>query len=266
VENARLYEQLAIREQRMEEDLKAARKLQSVLLPREAPPIPGLEIAIRLRPAREISGDIYDFFEHGDIGILAFGDVSGKGAAAALYGALVSGLLRTIAHRRRTPAELLKLINGVLLERKVDAQYVTLSVLQWQPAHRKLVVANAGAVPPMICRGGEIIKTRIEGIPAGLLEGTEYDEVAFDLQPGDVILLYSDGIQDQPNAAGEEYGRSRLVQVLHRTCGQSPEQIVDAVLADLDAFAGDAGAFDDQTLVAIKVTGDEGAAPAEAAH
>src|SRR5581483_12227340 len=134
------------------------------------------------RPAREISGDIYDFFEQGDFAIIAFGDVSGKGAAAALYGALVSGLLRTLAHRRRTPAELLRLINEVLLERKVDAQYVTLCVLEWQPAQKRLVVANAGALPPIICRGGEIIRPHIEGIPAGLLDGTDYDEVAFTLR------------------------------------------------------------------------------------
>jgi sigma-B regulation protein RsbU (phosphoserine phosphatase) len=254
VENARLYEQIAIREQRMEEDLKAARKLQSILLPREAPPIPGLEMAIRLRPAREISGDIYDFFEQGDFAVLAFGDVSGKGAAAALYGALVSGLLRTLAHRRRTPAELLKLINEVLLERRVDAQYVTLCVLQWEAAERRLVVANAGAIPPMICRGGEVIKPHVEGIPAGLLDGAQYDEVVFELLPGDAILLYSDGIQDQPNLAGEEYGRGRIAQSLRKACDGTPAQIADGVLADLDAFAGEASAFDDQTVIAVKVT------------
>jgi sigma-B regulation protein RsbU (phosphoserine phosphatase) len=107
VENARLYEELAQREQRMEQDLKAARKLQSVLLPREAPELPGLETAIRARPAREISGDVYDFFDHGDeYAVIVFGDVSGKGAAAALYGALISGLLRILAPRRRSPAVL----------------------------------------------------------------------------------------------------------------------------------------------------------------
>lgn len=253
VENARLYEELAIREQRMEEDLKAARKLQSVLLPREAPAIPGLEIAIRLRPAREISGDIYDFFEHGDFAVLAFGDVSGKGAAAALYGALVSGLLRTLAHRRRSPAELLKLINEVLLERKVDAHYVTLSVLQWEPKDRRLVISNAGAVPPLICRDGELIKPKIEGIPAGLLEGSEYDAVTVETQPGDVILLYSDGVQDQPNPKGDEYGRARLTQMLKKICGLTPREIVDDIMADLDAFSEDGSPFDDQTIIAMKV-------------
>ena len=97
VENARLYQEVAQRERRMEEDLKAARELQRVLLPDAEPEIEGLEAAVRLRPAREISGDIYDIFEHRDgQTVIAFGDVSGKGAAAALYGGLMSGLLRTL--------------------------------------------------------------------------------------------------------------------------------------------------------------------------
>ena len=134
----------------MEQDLKAARKLQSVLLPRKAPDIEGLDVAIRLRPAREISGDIYDIFHHSpEHAVFAFGDVSGKGAAAALYGALVSGLLRTLTYRQRSPARLLKLVNEVLLERKVDAQYADRAAGR---ATRTAVMANAGAIPPMICR------------------------------------------------------------------------------------------------------------------
>jgi sigma-B regulation protein RsbU (phosphoserine phosphatase) len=254
VENARLYEELASREQRMEQDLKAARKLQSVLLPRQAPEIEGLDVAIRLRPAREISGDIYDIFQHGnEYAVFAFGDVSGKGAAAALYGALVSGLLRTLAYRRRGPGELLKLVNDVLLERKVDAQYVTLTVLQWESSTRKLLMANAGATQPMICRQGDIIKPKIEGVPAGLLEDREYQEITFKTEPGDVILLYSDGIQDQPNAQEEEYGRTRLGKVLKKGCALDVESIADAILQDFDQFTGDVPAFDDQTLIVIKV-------------
>ena len=104
MENARLYEELARRQRRMEEDLKAARELQTWLLPTEPPELANLEVAIGLRPAREISGDIYDFSQHDDDhATVAFGDVSGKGAAAALYGSLMSGLLRTVARRRRTP-------------------------------------------------------------------------------------------------------------------------------------------------------------------
>jgi sigma-B regulation protein RsbU (phosphoserine phosphatase) len=254
VENARLYEELGQREKRMEDDLKAARKLQSVLLPKEAPEIRGLEIALNLRPAREISGDIYDFFEHGDeYAVIAFGDVSGKGAAAALYGALVSGLLRSLAPRRRGPASLMRALNEVLLERKIDAQYVTLTLLLWSSRDRRFVMANAGAVPPMICRDGEILKLRVEGVPLGLLDEREYDEVTFDARPGDLILLYSDGVQDQTNDEEEEYGRHRLAHVLRASCGETPAAIVAAVAKDLAAFRGGAPDFDDQTLIAIRV-------------
>lgn len=254
VENARLYEELAQRGQRMDQDLKAARNLQSVLLLREAPAIEGLEIAIRQRPAREITGDVYDIFEHGgDFAVFTFGDVSGKGAAAALYGAMVSGLLRTLAHRRRSPAALLKLLNNVLRERSVDAQYVTLMVLVWERQNRRFVMANAGATPPIISRKGEIIKPRVEGVPAGLLDDREYEEITFDAQPGDRIVLYSDGITDQPNPQEEEFDRRRLGRALRRLCGKSPEEVADGILADLDIFTNGAPVHDDQTLIVLKV-------------
>ena len=132
IENARLYEELAQREQRMEQDLKAARRVQSILLPREAPEMEGLEMAIGWRPAREISGDLFDFFEQSEEHVvIAFGDSSGKGAAAALYGSLVSGLLRSLAPRSQASSELMKRLNQILLERKVDAQYVTLTLMYW---------------------------------------------------------------------------------------------------------------------------------------
>ncbi len=254
VENARLYEEIAQREQWMDRDLKAARNVQLVMLPREAPEIEGLDVAIRLRPAREITGDVYDIFEHssGEI-VFIFGDVSGKGAAAALYGAMVSGLLRTLAHRLRSPAELLKLLNKVLRERIVETQYVALLVLVWESAHHRFVMANAGAEPPLICRQGEILKPRVEGVPAGLLDNREYDEVVFDALPGDLIVLHSDGITDQLNPKGVEYGRGRLSRKLRKLCGKPPDMVATQILADLDAYQSDAPTHDDQTLVVLKV-------------
>ena len=105
----------------------------------------GLEIAIGLRPARQISGDLYDFFEHSDSHVaIAFGDSSGKGAAAALYGALVNGLMRTLAPRRRSPAELMKALNEALVQRKIEGRYVTLLLMLWHPHTRSFTLANAG--------------------------------------------------------------------------------------------------------------------------
>jgi len=252
VENARLYEELAARERRMEEDLKAARELQRVLLPDALPEIEGLEAAVRLRPARQISGDIYDVFEHHDgQTVIAMGDVSGKGAAAALYGSLVSGLLRTLAPRRRRPADLLIALNEALIERRVEARYVALCVLLWDPATRHIVMANAGALPPMICRGSEILKVRVEGVPLGLLDSREYEEVPFRAEPGDVLVLYSDGITDHLNPAGTEYGRGRLAGVVRGHCALPAAGLIEEIFADMDRFA--TSAFDDQTLFVMRV-------------
>ena len=258
VENARLYEELAAREHRMDQDLKAARKLQRVLLPRQAE-IPGMLAAIRSRPAREITGDVYDFFEQGEVGkehaqtLIAFGDVSGKGAAAALYGALVGGLLRILAPRQLSPAQLMRSLNESLMERKVDTQYATLTVARWEPAARRLLMANAGAEPPLVCRGREILKPRVEGVPVGLMEDREYEEVELTLQPGDTVLFYSDGVEDQLNAQEEEYSRARLTRLLQRHCEDAPKTVVDAIFQELDAFRDGTAITDDQTVLVVNV-------------
>ena len=253
VENARLYNEIAQREQRMEEDLKAAYKLQSVLLPRTFSDVIGLDAAIQSRPAREISGDLYDLFEQSDdYTLIAFGDVSGKGAAAALFGALISGLLRILAPRRRKPADLMKLLNQALLERKVDAQYATLCLALWDAANRTFTICNAGSLPPLLCRKGQILETRAEGVPIGLLEDREYEQVPILAVPGDLLLFYSDGVEDQ--LAGQaEYGRARLEKLLVGNCGKSPDEIVQAVFDDLDEFRGATPLTDDQTVLALRV-------------
>ncbi len=253
VENARLYEELASRERSMQQDLSAASKLQSVLMPRQAPEIQGLEIGVAARPARQISGDLYDFFEQGEHALIAIGDSSGKGAAAALYGAMVSGLLRSVAPRRRGPALLMQAMNEALLERRVDAQFVTLLVLLWDARARQFTMANAGSEPPLVCRGGEIRKLPVEGVPLGLLDGREYDEYSFEAKPGDVILLYSDGVEDQQNPAGEAYGRGRAAKVLKASHNKRARKIVEAFLSDLDRFSEGGSLTDDQTLIALKV-------------
>jgi sigma-B regulation protein RsbU (phosphoserine phosphatase) len=182
--------------------------------------------------------------------VIAFGDVSGKGAAAALYGGLVSGLLRTLAPRGKRPAVLLKALNDALVERKVEARYVTLCVMTWNPVAREMVMANAGALPPMICRDAEILKMRIEGVPLGLLESREYEEVTFAAQPGDMLVLYSDGITDHLNQAGHEFGRGRLAQIVRQNCGRSAAEATAAIFAELDRFS--TTAFDDQTVFVMK--------------
>ncbi len=197
---------------------------------------------------------MYDFFEYSeDHVVIAFGDVSGKGVAAALFGALLSGLLRSLAPRRRSPAVLLKALNDKLIERKVESRYVALLLMLWHPHSGELSMANAGALPPMVCRKGEFLKLRVEGIPLGLLEGSEYEEATFQANPGDTIVLYSDGVPDQLNHRGEEYGRARLAKIVRARYQQSSAAIMTDIFEDVDRFSAGAAKFDDQTLLIIKV-------------
>ena len=252
VENARLYEEIASRERLMQDDLRAARELQIVLLPTHAPEMRGLDAAIGLRPAREISGDLYDFFEHKDEHtVIAFGDSSGKGAAAALYGAVLDGLMRTLAPRHRSPAELMKALNDALVERKVEARYVTLLLMLWHPHSGQFTMSNAGGIPPMVCRDGQILKLHVEGVPLGLLRDREYDELMFQTMPGDTIVLYSDGISDHMSVTGEEYGRGRLAQIVRAGWHKEPADLVASIFHSVDEF--NTVKFDDQTVIAIKV-------------
>jgi sigma-B regulation protein RsbU (phosphoserine phosphatase) len=271
VENARLYEELAKRENAMDQDLQAAYKLQSVLIPRTVSDIAGIEAGIKSRPARQISGDLYDFFEHSDeYTLVAFGDVSGKGAAAALYGALISGLLRILAPRRRRPSELMKALNEALLERKVDAQYATLSLITWESITRTFSVVSAGTLPPMLCRKGKIIDMRVEGVPIGLLEAQEYEEITITAEPDDLLLLYSDGVEDQlgPEAVSldeataisqdlETYGHERLENLVRANCRThvhvQPQRLTEKIFEDIDQFRGSTALTDDQTVVALRV-------------
>ncbi len=254
IENARLYREVSEKNERMAADLSAARRLQSVLLPREDPEIHGLEIGIGFRPAHEITGDVFDFFEHGDeFAIISCGDVSGKSAAAALYGAMVTGLLRTLAPRRKTPSALMQALNDALIEHSVAGKYLTLLVLLWQPKTRMLTMSNAAAIPPMVCRGGEIISPHLEGFPLGMFPDRRYDETAFQAETGDTILLYSDGIQDQQNRAKQAYGEVRLPEFFRGLCGRPARGIVDAILEDFDRFRDGTAIQDDQTLVVLKV-------------
>jgi sigma-B regulation protein RsbU (phosphoserine phosphatase) len=144
-------------------------------------------------------------------------------------------------------------LNDVLLERRVDAHYVTLLLMMWNPRTRVFTVSNAGGLLPIVCRDAEKTKIKAEGVPLGLLEDREYDEVSFHARRGDVVVLYSDGIADQYNASEQEYGTTRLFKTVKRVCRDSPDQIVEAIFVDIDAFRQEMPLNDDQSLIIIKV-------------
>jgi sigma-B regulation protein RsbU (phosphoserine phosphatase) len=147
----------------------------------------------------------------------------------------------------------MKRLNEILLERKVDAQYVTLTLVSWNPKNRHLTLANAGALPPLLCRGGERIRIQAEGIPLGLLEERDYDEVTVKTEKGDAILLYSDGVADQLSRENQEYGTSRVFKALKSVCDGTAADIVKAVFDDVDRHTDGAPMTDDQTVLAVRV-------------
>jgi sigma-B regulation protein RsbU (phosphoserine phosphatase) len=254
IENARLYQQVVRHEQQLERDLSMARQVQLRLLPSTCPIHTNADFAAQFLPARSIGGDLYDFAEYdSDRSAIILGDVSGKAAPAALFAALVSGIMRAATARKPAPAEMLKLLNESLQERRLDSQYVTMLYAVWNDDSRTLQVANAGAVPPIFCRAGQITTVRAEGFPLGMFPEAEYEEFSVSTQPGDVFVFVSDGITDAENAQGEMYGTDPLSAMLCGHRNATAAQIAEAVFADVARFQGGKDRFDDETILVLRV-------------
>ncbi len=288
--NARLYQRIHDEEQRMERDLAMARQVQLRLLPSVAPQPEHAEIAASFSPARSIGGDMYDFLDYGTAPLpdledpdsdarvaaspmlsrtlIALGDVSGKAAPAALYAALVSGLLRSLTPQHLRPSELLTMLNAQLQERKLDAQYVTMLAALWDDATSTLYLANAGSVQPLLVRRGragtkksltdalDVTTISVEGFPLGLFPHASYDELSIKMDAGDMVVLFSDGITDAVNSSGEQFGNDHLCALLqhHPTAAQSAKGAVDAVLEAVETHQAGAEHFDDETIIVLRAT------------
>ena len=254
IENARLYQAVRRQERQLERDIAMAREVQLRLLPAAAPEQPNAEMAVRFLPARTIGGDLYDFLDYGaGRTAIVLGDVSGKAAPAALFAALVSGIMRSAALHHPEPAQMLANLNDALQERKLESQYVTLLFALWNDETRTLTVANSGAVQPIFCRQGQSNTMRAEGFPLGLFPDVVYDEIRLEAQPGDAIIFVSDGILDAENDQGAMYGEERLSHLLCASRDNPPAEIADAILADVARFQGAHDRFDDETIIVLRV-------------
>ncbi len=254
IENARLYERVARSEARLERDLRSAQDIQMHLMPGIAPKIPGLDLALRFQPARELGGDLYDFLNYGrDRQVIVVGDVSGKGAPAALYGAMASGTLRSLAPQKLPPPEMMKKLNIMFLDRKIEGHFITLTYAIWEPRTKILSLANAGMPLPILVRKGQCRAIRAEGVPLGLLEHTEYQALNVHLESGDLLAFFSDGITEANNPQHEEFTSRRLEQILRQSAQKPPQEVVDGVFKEVREFEAGRPQRDDQTLVVLKV-------------
>jgi len=259
IENARLYEQIERQEKRLERDLELARELQFRLLPQSLPKLPHLELAAKFAPARAIGGDLYDFVSYSlSRTALVIGDVSGKGAPAAIYAALVSGILRSHAPIEPVPAEMLRAVNFSLGERRIDGQFVSLIYAVWDDEQQTLQVANSGLPRPLYWHDDKIEIIEATGLPLGLFDDADYDEFTFNAKPGDKFVFFSDGILDARNEAGDLFGRSRVEQIVANSDGVSAEGLVNSLFDAVAEHAAGVETFDDQTVVVIKVKDGSG--------
>ena len=254
LENARLYEQLAKEEARLERDLQAAKRIQGALLR----PVPtedyGVDIAARYLSAREVCGDLYDFLRYGpqQLGI-ALGDVSGKGTAAALYGAVAIGIMRSLAPQKLQPAEMLKQMNQLVGERRIEGRFMTACFATWQKGRQKLRVANAGQSQPLLYKDNRCGKIELTGFPLGIFEEVNYDEWGVTLEPGNILVFHSDGIAETTNGEGQFFGITRLRELIEKHRELTASELADRILSEVDWFSQSAPLFDDRTLVVMKV-------------
>src|SRR5213595_864321 len=254
LENARLYEQMARDEARLERDLQAAKRIHGALLR----PVPmedfGLEMAARYLSAREVCGDLYDFLHYGpqQLGI-ALGDVSGKGTAAALYGAVAIGIMRSLAPQKLQPAEMLKQMNQLVGARRIEGRFMTACFATWQKGRQKLRVANAGQSQPLLYKDGRCGKIELTGFPLGIFEDVNYDEWGVTLEIGNILVFHSDGIAETANGEGQFFGTTRLMKLIEERHDASAAELADKILGEVDWFSRSAPLSDDRTLVVMKV-------------
>ncbi|HXH28146.1 MAG TPA: PP2C family protein-serine/threonine phosphatase [Candidatus Polarisedimenticolia bacterium] len=248
------------------DEIEVARQVQMALLPRGHPRPQGWSLWSYTRPANDVGGDLVDYLElpSGRIGV-ALGDVAGKGLGAALLMAKLQATLRSLAPECPSLADLGARLNAILFRDGLENRFATLFYLEITPGSARLRYLNAGHNPPLIQRGDGQEPLGASSRPLGMLPGAAYAEGSVDLAPGDLLVVYSDGLVEAENAGGEEFGAERLRRLLPHLRGQEAEAAGRRVLGEVDRFARGERVRDDLSLVTVLCgparPGEPGAAP-----
>jgi serine phosphatase RsbU (regulator of sigma subunit) len=274
IENARLFERtvqaarererlLALHQQaelaraKLEGELELAARIQADLFPAALPTVEGYDLAARNRPARQCGGDYYDAVPAAGSGprlLLCVADVSGKGLPAALLMSNMQATLRALAGRATSPIDLADHASALLYAATPPNKYVTAALFDLDPPTGAARYVSAGHVDSLLLRaGGAAERLGSTGAPLGLLPGgLPYGETAVTMAPGDRLVLFSDGVVEAQNAAGDEFGESRLEAILRAAAGLDAATIVDRVFSAIDHFVGGTPQFDDITLLVLR--------------
>ena len=253
IENARLYRQ-TLEQARIEHELRIAAEIQRALLP------PGRHVGAFYEamgtslPSRSIGGDFFDFTQRPDGSFgFAVGDVSGKGPAAALLTAKIQGLLGAGADHG-TPAEIMQTVNRGLTRRAVEAKYATVFHATLDSVGL-LTFCNAGHNPPLIFGRGGLRRLESGSMPVGMFDFAQFQDATEQLQPGDVLIVYSDGVTEALDAEGQEFGEERLAAIAEQRHKEDASTILDAIVEGVQTFARGAAQHDDVTAMVVKFTG-----------
>ncbi|MCL4505084.1 MAG: SpoIIE family protein phosphatase [Chloroflexi bacterium] len=253
VDNARLSRD-AMARQRYEQDLAFAREIQTSFLPKECPRVTGWGVAAAWQAARQVGGDFYDFIAlpDGRYG-LVIADVADKGVPAALFMALTRTLMRAVAFTGRAPSDALSRVNELILSDSHSDLFVTMFYVVWSPVSGELIYANAGHnLPLLVQANGEVTELYSQGIALGVVEHIAPESGVIQLHPGDIVVLYTDGITDALNHADQEFGLQRLKSIVSDARALSSNEVVARIMSAVRDFAGNEPPFDDQTLVVLK--------------
>jgi sigma-B regulation protein RsbU (phosphoserine phosphatase) len=268
LEKKRLRDEVLRHVARLEDDLAAARAIQLGMVPAEFPPVSTafpLDIYAALQPAFEVGGDLYDFFHYDASTLcLAIADVSGKGAAAALFMARAKALIRTVAKllgsadgRCPQPAQILTQVNEELCRDNPSAMFVTVFIATLDLSTRTLSYCNAGHNSPILIRSNAelVVLAGARGKALGVRAEAQYQTASCTLDIGDCLFLYTDGITEAENTQGEFFDNARLDDSLRSAAGSGARGIVESVVGSVRAFAGDARQSDDIAAMAVCLIG-----------
>jgi phosphoserine phosphatase RsbU/P len=254
-ELARSLASEAAQRERNNREMEIAREVQERLFPQEMPELPGAKIAGFCRPALGVGGDYYDVIDLGDGRVgLAVGDVSGKGISAALLMASLRASLRGVTlDSPRDFAKLMHQVNRLVYEASASNRYATFFFASYDPATRALDCVNAGHNPPVVLRGSETIRLEADGPVVGLLPFAPYTEQTMTLEPGDLLILYTDGISEAMTKDDEEWGEERMIESARASLYKSASEVLDDLFVAADKFTAGAPQHDDMTLLVLKL-------------
>lgn len=256
IENDRLLDE-RLEKRRMEEELKVASEIQMRLQPFSPPRLTGWDMTGVSFPCREIGGDYYDFIHRKRDShlIVAVGDVSGKGTGAALLMSSLHAAVRAQSQTRASISEVMGEINQYIFENSPSNKFLTLFYGELDPDTGTLTYSNGGHNAPIfVRRSGEVERLDKGGLPIGMMQGVAYQEASVSFDPGDVLVIYSDGITESINERDEEFEEERLIEVVKNNLGRSASGIRDRIDEALSRFVGTTAPVDDMTLMIIKRT------------